>query len=132
MAITRGNPSTLKNMRPKAFSHFVRVDQPKSLVYVSGQLSRNGEGQTVGLGDMYAQAKQCFQNVQTCLEAAGATLDEVVALTIYTTDISQAAQISKARSEFFTELLPTSTMVEVSQLGEPGLLVEIQAVAALT
>ncbi|MFA7679803.1 MAG: RidA family protein [Pigmentiphaga sp.] len=131
MSITRGNPSTLKNMRPNAYSHFVRVDQPKSLVFIAGQLSRNAEGETVGLGDMYAQAKQCFLNVQTCLEAAGATLDDVVSLTIYTTDIRESKKISEARLEFFSHLLPTSTMVEVNQLGEPGLLVEIQAVAAL-
>ena len=62
MAIQRGNPPGLKNVRGTVYNHFVRVDQPKSLVFVSGQVSRDSEGQQVGVGSMLEQTRQCLLN----------------------------------------------------------------------
>ena len=131
MAIQRGNPPGLKNVRGTVYNHFVRVDQPKSLVFVSGQVSRDSEGQQVGVGSMLEQTRQCLRNVRTNLEAAGATLADVVWTTVYTTDIREFKQIVAAREEFFRDNLPTSTMVEVSHLADPGLMVEITVIAAI-
>ena len=132
MTITRGNPPGLKNVRASVYNHYVRVDQPKSMVFVSGQVSRDDEGAQVGAGSMLEQTRQCLRNIQRNLEAAGATMADVVWTTVYTTDIREFKQIVAAREEFFRDKLPTSTMVEVSHLADPGLLVEITVIAAIT
>ncbi|MBM3359530.1 MAG: RidA family protein [Betaproteobacteria bacterium] len=131
MAITRGNPAGMKNVRATVYNHFVRVDQPKSLIFISGQLSRDENGNMVGVGSMLEQTRQCIRNIEKSLVAAGASLSDVVWTTVYTTDIREFKQIVAAREEFFKTDLPTSTMVGVNQLSEPGLLVEIQAIAAI-
>jgi 2-iminobutanoate/2-iminopropanoate deaminase len=131
MPVTRGNPPGLKNVRASVYNHYVRVDQPKSLVFVSGQVSRDDDGNQVGQGSMLEQTRQCLRNVQKNLEAAGASLGDVVWTTVYTTDIREFRQIVAAREEFFKTSLPTSTMVEVSHLADPGLLVEIAVIAAI-
>jgi len=129
--ITRGDPAALTNVRKSIFHHYVRVDEPRSLIYLSGQVSRGADGSIVGHGDMETQTRQCIQNMQTVLEAAGATLEDVVSVVVYTTDISKLKEISAVRSDFFLNHLPTSTLVEVSRLAEPEFLIEFQAVAAL-
>jgi 2-iminobutanoate/2-iminopropanoate deaminase len=131
MPITRGNPVGLKNVRATVYNHFVRVDQPKSMIFVSGQVSRDSEGQQVGAGSMLEQTRQCIRNIETCINAAGGSLADIVWTTVYTTDIREFRQIVAAREEFFKTNLPTSTMVEVVHLADPGLMVEIQVIAAI-
>ena len=131
MPIKRGNPPGLKNVRATVYNHYVRVDAPKSLIFVSGQVSRDQEGNQVGQGSMLEQTRQCLRNIRTNLEAAGASLADVVWTTVYTTDIREFRQIVAAREEFFRDNLPTSTMVEVTHLADPGLLVEITVIAAI-
>src|SRR4051812_49138075 len=131
MPIKRGNPPGLKNVRATVYNHFVRVDQPKSLIFVSGQLARDDEGQQVGRGSMLEQTRQCLRNIEKTLAAADASLGDVVWTTVYTTDIREFREIVAAREEFFKERLPTSTMVEVNHLADPGLLVEIAVIAAI-
>jgi 2-iminobutanoate/2-iminopropanoate deaminase len=131
MAIKRGNPVGLKNVRATVYNHYVRVDAPKGLIFVSGQVSRDNEGNQVGVGNMLEQTRQCLRNIQSNLEAAGASLSDVVWTTVYTTDIREFRQIIAAREEFFKDNLPTSTMVEVNHLADPGLLVEITVIAAV-
>jgi len=131
MPITRGNPEGLKNVRATVYNHFVRVDQPKSMIFVSGQVSRDNEGQQVGAGSMLEQTRQCIRNIETCLTAAGGSLSDIVWTTVYTTDMREFRQIVAAREEFFKTNLPTSTMVEVVHLADPGLMVEIQVIAAI-
>ncbi|NYT24004.1 RidA family protein [Alcaligenaceae bacterium] len=130
MSITRGNPPGMKNVRATVYNHFVRIDSPKSLIFISGQLARDEEGNQVGAGSMLEQTRQCIRNVERSLHAAGAALEDVVWTTVYTTDIREFRQIVAAREEFFKDKLPTSTMVEVTHLSEPGMLVEIQVIAA--
>lgn len=132
MPITRGNPPTFKNVRASVYNHYIRLDHPKSLIFVSGQLSRDHEGNLVGRGSMLEQTRQCLRNLELNLKAAGASMSDVVWTTVYTVDLRELKEIVSAREEFSsTDCLPTSTMVEVSHLSEPGLLVEIQAIAAL-
>lgn len=129
--ITRGNPPNLRNVRANVYHHYIRVDQPKSLIFLSGQLSRDEEGRLVGAGDMAEQTRQAIRNMRTVLEAAGGSLDDIVSIVVYTTDMREFQKIVAARMEFFKEKLPTSTIVEVNHLADPGLLIEFQAIAAL-
>jgi 2-iminobutanoate/2-iminopropanoate deaminase len=108
--ITRGDPPNLRNVRPNVYHHFIRVDNPKSLIFLSGQLARNADGNLVGANDMAEQTRQCIRNMRTVLEAAGGSLDDIVSIVVYTTDIRQFKEIVAARSEFFVAKLPTSTI----------------------
>lgn len=127
----RGNPSNLANVRTTIYNHYIRVDNPKSLIFLSGQLSRDSEGKLVGRGDMAEQTRQAIRNMRTVLESAGGTLDDIVSIVVYTTDMREFKNIVAARMEFFKDKLPTSTIVEVNHLADPGLLIEFQAIAAL-
>lgn len=129
--ITRGNPGNLKNVRSNIYNHYVRIDNPQSLIFLSGQLSRDSEGKLVGPGDMAEQTRQAIRNMETVLKEAGATLEHIVSIVVYTTDVRQFKEIVEARMEFFKSNLPTSTIVEVAHLADPGLLIEFQATAAL-
>ena len=129
--ITRGDPPTLKNVRRTVYHHYIRVDNPKSLIFLSGQLARDADGKLVGPGDMAEQTRQCIRNMRTVLEAAGGTLDDIVSIVVYTTDMRAFKEIVAAREEFFVAKLPTSTIVEVNHLADTGLMIEFQATAAL-
>ena len=130
-AITRGDPPNLRNVRKTIYHHYIRIDNPKSLIFLSGQLARDADGNLVGAGDMAEQTRQCIRNMRTVLEAAGGTLDDIVSIVVYTTDMREFKRIVAARMEFFVDKLPTSTIVEVNHLAEPGLMIEFQATAAL-
>ena len=129
--ITRGDPANLMNVRRSIYHHYVRVDNPTSLIFLSGQLARDSEGNLVGAGDMAEQTRQCIRNMRTVLEAAGGSLEDIVSVVVYTTDIRQFKEIVGARTEFFVDKLPTSTIVEVNHLADPGLLIEFQAIAVV-
>jgi 2-iminobutanoate/2-iminopropanoate deaminase len=131
MPIKRGNPQGMKNVRATVYNHYVRVDQPRSMIFVSGQVSRDDEGNVVGGTSMLEQTRQCLRNIEKCLQAAGASLSDVVWTTVYTTDMREFREIIAAREEFFKTNLPTSTMVEVNHFTQPELKVEIQAIAAI-
>lgn len=129
--ITRGDPPTLKNVRRTVYHHYIRVDNPKSLIFLSGQLARDADGKLVGPGDMAEQTRQCIRNMRAVLEAAGGCLEDIVSIVVYTTDMRAFKEIVAAREEFFVAKLPTSTIVEVNHLADPGLMIEFQATAAL-
>ena len=118
--ITRGNPPNLANVRSNIYHHYIRIDNPKSLIFLSGQLSRDANGKLVGPGDMAEQTRQAIRNMETVMEAAGGTLEDIVSIVVYTTDIRQFKEIVAARMEFFKDKLPTSTIVEVNHLADPG------------
>lgn len=111
------------------YSHAVSVEG-RRLIFVSGQLSRDRDGNTVGRGDMRAQLRQVGENVKTALEAAGASLKDLVKTTTYVTDIDEFFKHVDVRTDYFGPALPTSTTVEVRRLSHPDFLVEIEAVAA--
>ena len=129
--IKRGDPPNLKNVRANVYHHYVRVENPGTLIFLSGQLSRDSSGNLVGAGDMAEQTRQAIRNMSTVLESAGGSLSDIVSIVVYTTDIRQFKEIVAARVEFFKDKLPTSTIVEVNHLADPGLLIEFQAIAAL-
>ena len=110
------------------YSRAVRVD---NRIWVSGTTSTGSDGAIVGKGDPYAQAKQAIGNIERALVSAGAALADVVRTRIYVTDIAHWQDIGRAHGEAFADIRPASTMVEVSRLIDPDLLVEIEVDAVI-
>jgi enamine deaminase RidA (YjgF/YER057c/UK114 family) len=100
-------------------------------VFVSGTTATDGHGGIVGLGEPYAQARQCIANLAAALAQAGATLADVVRTRIYVVDIDQWEAVGRAHGEAFAAIRPACTMVEVSRLIAPEILVEIEADAVI-
>ena len=121
------NPDTIAP--PFGYSHV--VDSPaKRIVYISGQVPLDSAGQLVGEGDFAAQTRQVFQNLTRALEAADVAWSDVVKLNYFLTDVSQIISVRAIRDEFVdTEHPPASTLVQVSGLFRPEVMVEIEAVA---
>ena len=112
-------------------SHYTDAVRAGDLVFVSGIVAMDREGQLVGGADVVAQARQVFQNMREVLAAAGCGFEDVVRVTIYLTDVDDRAKINPVRKEVFGEARPASTLVEVSRLAVPGAKIEVEAVALL-
>ncbi len=102
-----------------------------NLLFVSGTVAVDENGELVGRGDLVAQTRQALLNIRKLLEAAGAGFDDVGQLTYYVADISQWAAVSAVRREILAEPYPAGTAVEVSRLVNSGWLIEIEAIAVL-
>jgi 2-iminobutanoate/2-iminopropanoate deaminase len=98
-------------------------------IFVAGQTAGTAAGGVGGDGSMFSQAMICFTKIKALLEAAGAVMADIAKLTVYVTDISKRAEITEARRKFFSGDFPCSTLVEISALAQPGLLVEVEAIA---
>lgn len=110
---------------------FSRAVRAGDTVYVSGTVAWGDDGRLVGEGDVYTQARQTLRNIEAALAEAGASLRDVVRTRVYLTDIDRWEEAARAHAEAFRDVKPASTMVEVSRLAEPAMLVEIEAVAVV-
>ena len=110
------------------YSRAVRVGR---FIAVSGSAAIDEDGELVGEGDMYAQAKRCIEVIRMALERAGANLSDVVRTRIFVTDIERWDEAGRAHQEAFGDVMPATSMVEVARLIDPRMLVEIEADAVI-
>jgi enamine deaminase RidA (YjgF/YER057c/UK114 family) len=106
------------------YSRAVRVGDR---IYVTGTTATDARGEVVGVGDAYAQAVQAIRNVESALARLGAGLESVVRTRMFVTDISRWEEYGRAHGEFFRDVLPATSMIEVSRLIDERMLIEIEA-----
>ena len=126
--IERMNPAGLS--KPTGYTHVVAVRGGRT-VYIAGQVALDAQGQLVGKGDLAAQTRQVFANLETALKDAGAAFANVVKTNYYMRDASQVAIVRDIRSTYFTSEFPASTLVEVPRLAQPDFLIEIEVIAVV-
>jgi 2-iminobutanoate/2-iminopropanoate deaminase len=125
------HPSLPAPMRGGAFSSGVEAPSGRT-IYVSGQVAFDAEGNVVGEGDVKLQTETVLEHVKTVVEAAGGGMEDIVKVTVFITDMGLYDEIHEVRRRYFEEPFPASSMVEVSALIDPRLLIEIEAVAVVS
>ena len=114
--------------RPRGYSHAYRVG---NTIYISGQTALDEEGNLVGPGDIVAQSRQAYENMKRILEAAGATMRDIVKLNYFCKDLREIPKAAGVYREYFGDHYPANTAVQISNLWEPGFLLEVEAVAVV-
>ncbi len=116
---------------PPAYSQAVKVTGAQTILFLSGQVAYDAQGNPAHRGDFAAQARVVFQAIRAQVEAGGGTLASVVKLNTYLTDIRHRAELVPVRKEFFGEKTPASTLVAVAALAHPDWLIEVEAIAVV-
>ena len=114
-----------------AYTHVVTVSGTGKMIFVAGQLARDANGNCVGKGDMRAQIQQVGENIKACLEAAGASLADIVKTNTFVTNYEEFAKHPDMRMRYFGPATPTSTTVQISRLADPDAMLEIEAIAVI-
>lgn len=102
------------------------------LVYIAGQVARDAEGNVLAPGDIRTQTRQVFQTLRQVLQAAGGDVSDLLKMTTYITKIENFPVVSDVRREFFPGEMPASTLIVVSRLAQPELLIEVEGMAAIS
>ena len=123
------NPAGMKPMG--AYSQAIKIDlgMNKSLILVAGQIAVDADGKAAAPNDIETQTRIVFDNINTVLKEAGATLNDVVKAQIFLTDMAQYAKVSLIRNEYFAQNRPVSTLVEISRTVIDGCDIEIEVMA---
>ena len=129
MAKTTLNPDGLPV--PRGSYSLVNIAGPGRMVFIAGQTASDPEGKVVGVGDPRAQTRYVLGKIQRAVEAAGGTINDVVAMNVFTTDVRYHRDINEVRREVLGSNFPTSTMVQVVALARPELILEINATAVI-
>jgi enamine deaminase RidA (YjgF/YER057c/UK114 family) len=129
MKKTQINPWTWQDQR--GFSQAWKVEGGQTVIFVSGQVSVSADGQPMHAGDFGAQTRLVLENLRSVLERAGASLDHVVKLGVFLTDMSRLPEFGRIKAEFFKGPQPASTAVGVNALALPAFLIEVEAFAVL-
>jgi len=116
---------------PPTYSQAVKVTEGKAVLYVAGQVAYDKDGSPAYRGDFKAQAREAFRAIKTLVEAQGGTLDNVVKINTYVTDIRYRVDLVPVREEFFGKKGPASTLIAVPALAHPDWMIEIEAVAVV-
>jgi enamine deaminase RidA (YjgF/YER057c/UK114 family) len=116
---------------PRGSYSLVNIAQPGRMLFIAGQTASDHEGKVVGIGDPKTQTRFVLEKIQRAVEAAGGTINDIVAMNVFTTDVRYHRDINEARREFLGSNFPTSTMVQVVALARPELLLEINATAVI-
>jgi enamine deaminase RidA (YjgF/YER057c/UK114 family) len=116
---------------PPTYTQAVRVTGAQTILFLSGQVAYDDKGGVAHSGDFKAQAREAFRSIKALLEQAGGSMDNIVKLNTYLTDVRYRADLVPVRQEFFPGKAPASTLVEVSALAHPDWMIEIEAIAVL-
>ncbi len=129
MAKTTLNPEGLPV--PRGSYSVVTISQPGRMVFIAGQTASDSEGNIVAVGDARAQTRYILGKIKRAVEAAGGTINDLVAMNIFTTDVRYHRDINETRREVLGSNFPTSTMVQVVALARPELMLEVNAIAVI-
>jgi enamine deaminase RidA (YjgF/YER057c/UK114 family) len=114
---------------PAAYSQAVKVTEAKSILFIAGQVAYDKDGAPLHRGDFRNQAREAFKAIKALVEAQGGTLDNVVKINTYVTDVRYRADLVPVREEFFGKKGPASTLVQVPALAHPDWMIEVEAIA---
>ena len=114
---------------PPAYSQAVKVSGAQTILYIAGQVAYDDKGNPAHRGDFAGQARAVFQAVKAQVEAGGGTMQSIVKVNTYLTDIRHRAELVPVREEFFGKKGPASTLVAVAALAHPDWLIEVEAIA---
>ena len=115
-------------MQARGFSHAIKAG---NTIYIAGQTATDEEGNIIGGGDIVAQTDRTYENIKRVLEAAGASITDIVMLRIYCKDLDGFAKTGEARKKYFGQHFPATTVIQIDGLFFPDTLIEVEAIAIL-